>query len=247
MGFWLAGVLFLATVFNLENLQAQIEQDIFSEMRHQMVETQIQARGINDERVLAAMRKVPRHEFVPIVEKLLAYSDSPLPIGHQQTISQPYIVALMTELLQLQPNERVFEIGTGSGYQAAILAEIAKEVYTVEIVEPLYEEAKVRLEKMGYSNIHVRRGDGTKGWPEAAPFDKMMVTAAGLKIPDALVLQLKEGGRIVMPVGEKEQILVVGEKRGGVLQTYETIPVRFVPLVEGKNGGDDQSNPDPKV
>ena len=207
-------------------------------MRLKMVETQIQARGIHDERVLAAMRKVPRHEFVPPEEKLAAYSDNPLPIGQGQTISQPYIVALMTELLQLKPGDKVFEVGTGSGYQTAVLAEIAKEIYSVEIVEPLYKQAKTRLEKLGYANVHLRQGDGTKGWPEAAPFDKMIVTAAGLKIPDSLVAQLKEGGRIVMPVGDMEQILVVGEKRNHILKTYESIPVRFVPLVEEKPKGD---------
>ena len=208
-------------------------EETFLTMRHKMVETQIQDRGIQDERVLTAMRKIPRHEFVPPEEKLAAYSDGPLPIGHGQTISQPYIVGLMTELLRLTPEDKVFEAGTGSGYQAAVLAEIAKEVYSVEIVEPLYGQAKERLKKLGYHNIHLRQGDGTKGWPEHAPFDKMIVTAAGIKIPDSLVEQLKEGGRIVMPVGDSEQVLVVGEKHRGVLKTYESIPVRFVPLVEG--------------
>lgn len=214
------------------DLQQGEGRDLFSRMRYEMVETQIAARGIQDERVLDAMRKVPRHEFVPTVEKLLAYSDGPLPIGYGQTISQPYIVALMTELLKVSPTDRVFEVGTGSGYQAAILAEIVEGVYTVEILEPLYEHSKKRLERLGYRNVHVRLGDGTKGWPEEAPFDKMIVTAAGLKIPDALVEQLKEGGRIVIPVGETEQVLVVGEKHKGVLKTHESIPVRFVPLVE---------------
>jgi protein-L-isoaspartate(D-aspartate) O-methyltransferase len=210
------------------------EKDVFTLMRQEMVRSQIEGRGVTDERVLEAMRKVPRHEFVPTMEKLLAYTDGPLPIGHGQTISQPYIVALMTELLDVQPTDKVYELGTGSGYQAAVLAEITKEVYTVEILEPLYEEAKERLRRLGYTNVHVRLGDGTKGWPEAAPFDKMMVTAAGLKIPDALIEQLREGGKLVMPVGDVEQVLVVGEKRNGVLKTYESIPVRFVPIVEEK-------------
>lgn len=204
-------------------------------IRRKMIESQIVARGIRDPRVLEAMQKVPRHEFVSGREKLLAYSDSPLPIGHQQTISQPYIVALMTQLLQVQPTDRVFEVGTGSGYQTAVLAEIAKEVYTIEIIEPLYKQAKNRFEKLGYKNVHIRLGDGTKGWPEASPFDKMIVTAAGLKIPETLVEQLKEGGRLIMPVGEKEQVLIVGEKHNGALTTYESIPVRFVPLVEDQH------------
>jgi protein-L-isoaspartate(D-aspartate) O-methyltransferase len=218
--------------------------DVLEAMRLEMVRTQIEARGVQDERVLGAMRKVPRHEFVPPVEKLLAYADTPLPIGHGQTISQPYIVALMTELLKPEPTDKIYELGTGSGYQAAVLGELVREVYTIEIVEPLYQEARERLRKLGYTNVHVRLGDGTKGWPEAAPFDKMMVTAAGLKIPDALIRQLKEGGRIVMPVGDIEQVLVVGEKRGNVLKTYETIPVRFVPLVEeNPQGAGPQAEP----
>ena len=210
---------------------------VFSRMRTEMVERQIRARGIKDERVLQAMLKIPRHEFVPLAEKLLAYTDGPLPIGHGQTISQPYIVALMTELLELQPQDKVLEIGTGSGYQAAVLAEIAKEVYTIELLEPLYHEAKKRLEGRGYHNIYFKLGDGTKGWPDAAPFDKIMVTAAGLKIPEAFVQQLKEGGRLVIPLGEKEQVLMLGYKKGDRLETQEVTPVRFVPLVEEKLKG----------
>lgn len=232
MGFWLI-LGFLASVpRGLGNSGNNEERDLFSSMRLKMVESQIAARGIRDERLLSALRKVPRHEFVPTIEKLMAYSDGPLPIGYGQTISQPYIVALMTELLKVDPSDKVFEVGTGSGYQAAVLAEMVKEVYTIEIVEPLYEQAKNRLAKLGYHNVHVRLGDGTKGWPEAAPFDKMIVTAAGLKIPDTLIQQLREGGRLVMPVGEVDQVLVVGEKQNNALKTYESIPVRFVPLVE---------------
>lgn len=203
-------------------------------MRRQMIESQIRNRGVKDSRVLEALQKVPRHEFVSPEFEEQAYADGPLPIGHGQTISQPYIVAFMTDLLGVKPEEKVFEVGTGSGYQAAVLGELAKEVYTVEIVKPLYEEAQARLKRLGYRNIFVRFGDGTEGWPEAAPFDKMMVTAAGLKIPERLVAQLKEGGRLVMPVGDREQILIVGEKRNGILQETRTIPVRFVPLVEKK-------------
>lgn len=222
--------------------QPETATNFFERMRHEMVETQIRARGIKDERVLEAMRKVPRHEFVPTVEKLLAYSDGPLPIGYAQTISQPYIVALMTELLEVKPTDRILEVGTGSGYQAAVLGEIASEVYTIEILGPLYEQAEKRLEKRGYHNVHVRLGDGTKGWPEASPFDKIMVTAAGLKIPEALVQQLKEGGRMIIPVGEKEQVLMVGVKQKGTLVTFESIPVRFVPLVEGEKGKGDENS-----
>ncbi len=205
--------------------------------RLKMVETQIEARGVQDERVLEAMRKIPRHELVPSQVESMAYEDKPLPIGYAQTISQPYIVGLMTELLELTPDDKVLEVGTGSGYQAAVLAEIAKEVYSIEIVEPLYREAKERLGRLGYHNIHLRLGDGTKGWPQAAPFDKMIVTAGGMKIPDSLIEQLKEGGRIVMPVGDGEQVLVIGQKVGGALETFHSIPVRFVPLIEEKSHG----------
>lgn len=212
------------------------EGNFYTRMRQKMVETQLRGRDIRDGNVLRAMEKVPRHEFVPNVTKILAYSDGPLPIGHNQTISQPYIVALMTEQLEPRPEDRVLEVGTGSGYQAAVLAEIVKEVFTIEILEPLYRTAEERLKRLGYSNVHVRLGDGTKGWAEEGPFDKIIVTAAGLKIPDALTQQLKEGGRMVIPVGEGEQVLMIGEKRGGVLKTFESIPVRFVPLVEEREG-----------
>lgn len=212
----------------------QKEGDRFASMRRDMVEKQIRARGVQDSRVLEAVQKVPRHEFVPPAEKLAAYSDAPLPIGQGQTISQPYIVALMTELVKPQPTDKVLEIGTGSGYQAAVLAEIVSSVYSIEILEPLYQTAKERLAKLGYHQIHLRWGDGTKGWPEEAPFDKIIVTAAGLDIPRSLVEQLKEGGILVIPVGDKEQTLVVGEKRSGVLKTFESIPVRFVPLIQEK-------------
>jgi len=212
------------------------EGDFYTRMRQKMVEAQLRGRDIRDENVLQAMGRVPRHEFIPNVTRILAYSDGPLPIGHGQTISQPYIVALMTELLKPHENDRVLEVGTGSGYQAAVLAEIVREVFTIEILEPLSRSAEERLTRLGYSNIHVRLGDGTKGWPEEQPFDKIMVTAAGLKIPEALIQQLKEGGRMVIPVGGDEQVLMVGEKRGGMLKTFESIPVRFVPLVERKEG-----------
>src|SRR4030042_2223240 len=177
----------------------------FKTMRQKMVETQIKARGVKDPRVLSAMHKVERHLFVPKELQTSAYTDQPLPIGEDQTISQPYIVALMTELLELKGGENVLEIGTGSGYQAAILAELAKEVYTIEIVEPLASSAKNRLLELGYQNINVKAGDGYLGWPEVGPFDAIIVTAAPDHIPKPLIDQLQEGGRMVIPVGAYSQ------------------------------------------
>ncbi len=202
----------------------------FKVMREKMVETQIKARGVKDPRVLSALLNVERHRFVP--EKYLdsAYSDQPLPIGEGQTISQPYIVALMTELLELNGNEKVLEIGTGSGYQAAILAELAKEIYTIEIVESLASTAKERLSELGYQNIKVKAGDGYLGWPEAAPFDAIIVTAAPDHIPKPLIEQLKEGGRMVVPVGTHTQELKKIIKRFGKMETIDVIPVLFVPM-----------------
>lgn len=210
----------------------------FKIMREKMVETQIKARGIKDPRVLSAMLKVERHRFV--LEEYLnaAYSDQPLPIGEGQTISQPYIVALMTELLELKGEEKVLEIGTGSGYQAAILAELAKEVYSIEIIEPLASSAEKRLRQLGYQNINVKVGDGYLGWPEVAPFDAIIVTAAPDHIPKPLLEQLKEGGRMVVPVGTYTQELKKIVKRSGKIETADVIPVVFVPMtgerVKGK-------------
>ncbi|MGO9244865.1 MAG: protein-L-isoaspartate(D-aspartate) O-methyltransferase [Verrucomicrobiia bacterium] len=198
-----------------------------------MVREQIESRGVTDARVLAAMRKVPRHEFVPEHLTDAAYEDHPLPIGYGQTISQPYIVALMTELLRLTPAAKVLEIGTGCGYQTAVLAEIAAEVYSVEIVEPLAKESAARLQRLGYKNVHVKHADGYLGWPEHAPFDAIVVTAGADHIPPPLVEQLKTGGRMAIPVGEPhgEQSLVLVEKdRDGRISTGNVIPVLFVPL-----------------
>jgi len=199
-------------------------------MREAMVETQIKARGVKDPRVLSAMLKVERHLFVPKNLHSTAYSDQPLPIGEGQTISQPYIVALMTELMDLKGEEKVLEVGTGSGYQAAILAELAKEVYTIEIIEKLATSAERLLLDLGYKNIKVKAGDGYLGWPEAAPFDAIIVTCAPDHIPKPLIAQLKEGGRMVIPVGESTQELKRIVKRSGKLQTTDVIPVLFVPM-----------------
>ncbi len=208
------------------------EPDIYQKARERMVNTQIAARGIRDPRVLAAMRKVPRHLFVDEALKDQAYGDYPLPIGEGQTISQPYIVALMTEALELKGPEKVLEVGTGSGYQAAILAELARWVYSIERYPSLAQRAKRILEKLGYHNVIIKVGDGTKGWPEAAPFDAIIVTAAGPKIPEPLLAQLKDGGRLVMPVGDEwSQYLIKVTKKGDELIKENLGAVRFVKLV----------------
>ena len=206
--------------------------DLYRLARERMVETQIKARGIKDERVLKAMLKVPRHLFVDEALRDQAYGDFPLPIGEGQTISQPYIVALMTEALELKGNERVLEIGTGSGYQTAILAELALWVYTIERFQALLERAKKVLKELGYKNISFKLDDGTLGWKEAAPFDAIIVTAASPDIPLPLVEQLAEGGRMVIPIGDEfSQTLIKGVKKGGKLHTKALEPVRFVKLV----------------
>lgn len=211
-------------------------EDLYRVARERMVEDQIKARGIKDQKVIDAMLKVPRHLFVDEALRDQAYGDFPLPIGEGQTISQPYIVALMTEALELKGNERVLEVGTGSGYQTAILAEIALWVYTIEKYLVLLERAKKTLKKLGYKNISFKLGDGSLGWKETAPFDAIIVTAASPQIPDPLIEQLSEGGRIVIPIGDEySQILVKGKKIGGTLKTQNLEPVRFVKLV-GKYG-----------
>lgn len=208
------------------------EPDIYRRARERMVQTQIAARGIKDERVLSAMRKVPRHLFVEEALRDQAYADHPLPIGEGQTISQPYIVAFMTEALELKGHEKVLEVGTGSGYQAAILAELARWVYSIERHPRLLERARKILHELGYTNVILRLGDGTRGWPEAAPFEAIMVTAAGPKIPEPLLEQLAEGGRLVMPVGDEwSQYLVKVVKKDGRFHRQILEPVRFVKLV----------------
>jgi protein-L-isoaspartate(D-aspartate) O-methyltransferase len=199
--------------------------------RQRMVQQQLMARSINDEHVLAAMAKVPREEFVPEDSRAESYEDGPLQIGYGQTISQPYIVAFMTEQLQPKRNDRVLEVGTGSGYQAAILAELVAEVYTIEIIQPLAKSAEATFERLGYKNVHVKAGDGYKGWPESAPFDAITVTCAPDHVPQPLVDQLKEGGRMIIPVGGfGDQQLYLLEKKNGELQRRAVLPVRFVPM-----------------
>jgi protein-L-isoaspartate(D-aspartate) O-methyltransferase len=196
-----------------------------------MVDDQIRARDIRDERVLAAMAEVPRHLSVPETYRQQAYDDYPLPIGAEQTISQPYIVALMTSLLELRGGERVLEIGTGSGYQAAVLAEIAAHVCTIEILAPLASRADRTLSELGYTNVERRVGDGWSGWPERAPFDGILVTAAPPRVPQALLDQLKVGGRLVIPVGTFFQDLLVYTRTPTGYEKRNVIPVRFVPMV----------------
>jgi protein-L-isoaspartate(D-aspartate) O-methyltransferase len=207
--------------------------DPWSPARHAMVETQIAARGVRDARVLAAMRAVPRHEFVPEPERRYAYEDYPLPIGHDQTISQPYIVALMTELARPSPTDVVLEVGTGSGYQAAVLAKLLARVRTIELEPELAASAAARLVRLGYANVVVRQGDGYHGWPDEAPFDVIVVTAAPEEVPPALVAQLKPGGRLVIPVGpvhDVQELRVIEKDTAGKTRTRTVIPVRFVPL-----------------
>ena len=189
--------------------------------------------------VMAAMRKVPRHRFVPFLQEIFAYDNRPLPIGESQTISQPYIVALMTDFLDLKSGDTVLEVGTGSGYQAAVLAELAAKVYTIEIVESLGKRATRLLRELGYRNVEVRIGDGYNGWPEAAPFDSIIVTAAPGEIPKPLVDQLKPGGRMVIPVGgthDAQQLLLVEKQPDGTTATKRTLPVRFVPFTRERGG-----------
>ena len=205
--------------------------DSFEKQREQMVETQIRARGVRDGKVLRAMRRVPRHLFIPSDMAPYAYSDEPLPVGEGQTISQPYIVAYMTEALALTGRERVLEVGTGSGYQTAVLAELAAEVYTVELISSLAVRAQEVLTSLGYKHIHYRIGDGGQGWPEEAPFDRIMVTAAASSMPMALRPQLRDQGRLVLPLGSDSQELVLVVHQDNEFTLTRLLPVRFVPLI----------------
>lgn len=208
--------------------------DPFEAKRREMVTGQIAGRGVRDQRVLSAMRKVPRHAFVPEAVRRYAYEDQPLPIGHRQTISQPYIVAIMTELLAAGKGDTVLEIGTGSGYQAAVLAELVRHVYTIEIVPELAKSASAALGQLGYQNVTVRQGDGYKGWPEKAPFDRIILTAAPPEIPQALIDQLRPGGKLVAPVGGSswsQELVVLNKDASGKLARKTIFPVVFVPMV----------------
>ncbi|MGQ9574893.1 MAG: protein-L-isoaspartate(D-aspartate) O-methyltransferase [Thermoguttaceae bacterium] len=207
------------------------EDDPFASARHKMVQTQLRARDITDPRVLDAMGRVPRHQFLSEQFQHEAYDDHPLPIGHGQTISQPYIVALMTQLAAPRPTDRALDIGTGSGYQAAILAELCQEVYGIEIVQPLADEAARRLADLGYKNVTIRAADGYRGWPEHAPFDVIVVAAAPDHVPEPLIEQLAPGGRLVLPVGGYPQELTVVQKQpDGSTRQQIVAPVLFVPM-----------------
>ena len=224
-----------------QNKNIKSKNKHYINLRRDMVQNQIRARGISDKRVLEAMLKVPRQLFVPEAVRDQAYEDYPLSIGDGQTISQPYIVGIMTELANLKGDEKVLEIGTGSGYQAAVLSLLCKEVYTIEIVENLAKTAEKRLKDLGYDNVHVQFGDGYLGWTEAQPFDLIIITCAPSYLPDSLIRQLKQGGKIIAPMGEEyaTQILTVFEKKDGNLIKTEYEPVRFVPMkgkIEDKLG-----------
>lgn len=221
---------------HLINLCMQSRQDQWKDQRERMVEQQIAARGVTDPGVLNAMKKVPRHLFVPEEEKPYAYGDYPLPVGCGQTISQPYVVAFMTEQLQVSRTDKVLEIGTGSGYQAAILAELCDSVFSIEIHKPLAEKADSILKTLGYTNIFIKTGDGYLGWPEHAPFDKIIVTCAPTHVPPALLQQLREGGRMIIPVEKNSwtQELVLLRKKDGKIVQRDVLPVRFVPMIDQK-------------
>jgi len=211
------------------------EAQDFRAARERMVRDHMQARGVKDARVLEVMRATPRHLFVPKALERRAYEDTPMPIGYGQTISQPYIVASMTELLGIRPGDRVLEIGTGSGYQAAVLAQLAKEVYSIEIVAELGTQSRRLFEQLGHANIEVRIGDGYKGWPEKAPFDRIILTASPPEIPQSLIDQLRNGGRLVAPEGEAwQELIVIDKDSAGKVKKRAVYGVQFVPMVKGK-------------
>ncbi len=212
-------------------------QNNYGSLRKHMVTTQLKKRGIVDKAVIKAVTEVPRHEFVPDRLKDVAYEDGPLPIGEGQTISQPYIIGFMTQTLDLDPRDKVLEIGTGSGYQAAVLAEIVDSVYTIEIIEKLGLRAETKLKELGYTNVEVKIGDGYHGWPEKSPFDAIIITAGAEAIPPALIEQLKDDGRLIVPQGSKHSVqqLLLATKKKGKVKTKYLMPVRFVPFTREKN------------
>jgi protein-L-isoaspartate(D-aspartate) O-methyltransferase len=233
---WLIPLLTVSAASCTTTRDPALDSDSFAAARSRMVAGQIAARGVRDPRVLAAMREVPRHLFVQPGDQPLAYDDAPRPIGYGQTISQPYIVALMTELLRPSVSDRALEVGTGSGYQTAVLSRLVSHVYTIEIIEPLAREAEARLRNLGYTNVTVRVGDGYAGWPEVAPFDLIVVTAAPDHLPPPLVEQVKPGGRMVIPVGSAwdMQLQLVEKDTTGQIRTTVVAPVAFVPLRRGR-------------
>ncbi len=215
----------------VEAAQPEREDEDFAQARRRMVERDLAGRDITNKKVLQVMGRIPRHEFVRESLRPAAYADRPLPIGHEQTISQPYIVALMTQLARPTANSRALDIGTGSGYQAAVLGAICKQVYSIEIVKPLADEAARRLRRLGYKNVTVRAGDGYRGWPQKAPFDLILVAAAPDHVPQPLVEQLAPGGRLVIPVGRFfQQLLVIEKDQDGKIHQRKVLPVRFVPM-----------------
>jgi len=212
---------------------AQVHDD-YTDQRAKMIENQIKSRGVKDFKILSAMKAIKRELFVPEEYKNFSYSDRPLPIGYSQTISQPYIVAYMTENLDVKSNHRVLEIGTGSGYQAAVLSKLVDYVYTIEIIKPLAEKAENVLKENNYTNVTVKIGDGYQGWEEEAPFDRIMVTAAPKTIPNTLIDQLKNGGRMIIPVGQNsssQHLWIIEKDNEGNIKEKKTLPVRFVPMV----------------
>jgi len=231
------GILSLLAALPASPQKASKGRDPWAEARERMVREQIEARGVRNPDVLRVMRQTPRHLFIPEPMRSAAYEDHPVPIGYGQTISQPYIVALMTELLEPHKDAKVLEIGTGSGYQAAVLAPLVRHVYTIEIVRELAESSTALLKKLGYENVTVRWGDGYLGWPEEAPFDRIIVTAAPPELPQTLVDQLKPGGKLVAPVGSSvfgQDLIVVEKTRDGKIRRRSVIPVMFVPMVKGR-------------